>query len=473
MNNILLINYHVKNDTGLEKVLISEEFNVVAVKEDSSPADLPEGFTPRLIICHTGARDPGSRGETFFDLIRRYNPHDDAAVVIVSSVADPDLYLRALESNIVYHIHTPCSRDFLMTRLNSIIEQEGNPAKRDKSYTLKFSYRDLDYDISLSRGSMEKFFISLMENSAQQNAILNDIVFNDLKVSCITRNSEIIENKFVCPEGSISSEEGILEAFEKNEFRLLYQPVISLKDDSIHGFEALIRWDRNKVIISPDEFIPIIENSMHISRLGDWIADEASRQLKAWQDEIDTGKSLHININLSPRQFEDPNLCGSIYDIISKNGILPGNIGIEVTENVLMKDREAANLILLQFKSRGFNLYMDDFGTGYSSLSYLLNFPFNIMKIDKSFVQWMHFDRQSEEIVRSVVALAHNLSKHVVAEGVELEEHLKILREIQCDYCQGFFFSGPLDNVAATEMIRESFGKGKGKKMKGKSVSSG
>jgi len=140
-------------------------------------------------------------------------------------------------------------------------------------------------------------------------------------------------------------------------------------------------------------------------------------------------------------------------DITKSYNMDPENIIFEITESAFMEDMESANIILLTLKSKKFTLYLDDFGTGYSSLTYLLHFPVDTLKIDKSFVEWMHIDEQSEEIVRSVISLAHNLKMKVVAEGVETEEHLSMIREFKCDYGQGYFFDKPLNSEDAGKLL--------------------
>jgi len=258
----------------------------------------------------------------------------------------------------------------------------------------------------------------------------------------------------------LTEEETLLEkemyrALDNNEFELYYQPVINLSKNKLHGFEALIRWnDPQKGLVSPGTFIPIAEKSPIIIALGFWIVDQAAKQIKKW---IDDGIDFipQVNVNLSATQFLYPDLPDEIIAIINKYSIPNDSIAFELTESSFMADNKAANISLLTLRSQGYKIYLDDFGTGYSSLSYLLHFPVDIIKIDMSFVEWMHIDEQSEQIVKSVITMAHNMKMKVVAEGVSEEDHISMLKQWNCDYVQGYYYSKPLPQKAATEYIIE------------------
>lgn len=249
-------------------------------------------------------------------------------------------------------------------------------------------------------------------------------------------------------------------ALEEKRFRLYYQPVMSLEQDRISGFEALIRLvGEDGMILSPDKFIPVAEESSLIAPLGLWIIEEACRQISSWKKKFILESSLRVNVNISPRQFIFPDLTKNIFTLTEKYSIDPDDMGFEITESALMGDMESANISLLEFKSRNFMLYMDDFGTGYSSLSYLMHFPVNIIKIDQSFVKWMHIDDQSEILVKSIINLAHNLGLKVVAEGTDDESHIALLKSFGCDYAQGYYFSKPLNSDDAETFMNKYFRK--------------
>jgi EAL domain-containing protein (putative c-di-GMP-specific phosphodiesterase class I) len=267
-------------------------------------------------------------------------------------------------------------------------------------------------------------------------------------------------------KGKIQSPEssGLLQSYDidvlkkamaNGEFELWYQPIINQKSGFIIGFESLIRWidPDTKEIIFPDRFMPTIESYDFIIPFGFWIIEEACKQLKEWQTRYPANPPIRVSINLSARQFTCAELCDRIIEIIDAQGIDPSTIALEITESAFMDDMEAANLMLLKLKAKHINIYLDDFGTGFASLSYLLHFPVDVIKVDKSFVKWMHVDEQSEEIVRSVISLAHNLKMSVVAEGVETAEHAEKLKEFGCDYLQGYHFSKPLHRDDAVRFL--------------------
>lgn len=255
--------------------------------------------------------------------------------------------------------------------------------------------------------------------------------------------------------------ERLRRALDDGEFELWYQPVIDRAAGRLSGFEALVRWkdaDTGETVF-PDRFIPTIESDDIVVPFGFWIIEEACRQMKLWDAAFHCDPPLRVGVNLSAQQFNCGVLVEKIVEIIQRHGIDSRFLALEITESAFMDDMDAANLMLLKLKAEKIRLYLDDFGTGFSSLSYLMHFPVDVIKIDKSFVKWMHVDEQSEEIVKSVITLAHNLKMQVVAEGVEEEEHLTMLSEYGCDYIQGYYYSKPLSAADATSYI--SAGRGK------------
>jgi EAL domain-containing protein (putative c-di-GMP-specific phosphodiesterase class I) len=252
------------------------------------------------------------------------------------------------------------------------------------------------------------------------------------------------------------TEDDLLNALEHGEFQLWYQPVVHAATGAIAGFEALIRWKDPSTgeIIFPDRFMPVIEGNEFIIPFGFWIIEEACKMLSEWNTTCTEPGPLRMGINLSARQFTCPELVERIFKIIDTYNIDPSQIALEITESTFMEDMSTANIMLLTLRSKNIRIYLDDFGTGFASLSYLLHFPVDTMKIDKSFVKWMHADEQSEEIVKSVISLAHNLKMTVVAEGVEQQEHVDMLRSMGCDYFQGYFYAKPLCFEDATAYMK-------------------
>lgn len=281
-----------------------------------------------------------------------------------------------------------------------------------------------------------------------------------LDVDAVTAENAEFEylNRHAANEEKRKLEAELWTAFENKNFRLFYQPVMSLEHDKISGFEALIRLvGKDGKIISPDKFIAVAEESALISPLGLWIVEEACRQISSWKEKYIIDSPLRVNVNISPRQFIFPELTKNVFELTDSYNISSSDMGFEITESALMGDMQSANIALLEFRARNFMLYMDDFGTGYSSLSYLMHFPVNIIKIDQSFVKWMHIDDQSEILVKSIITLAHNLGLKVVAEGTDDESHITLLKNFGCDYAQGYFFAKPLPPQDAEEFLDKYF----------------
>lgn len=455
MTNILLIDNAITADDDLKGILSDNNFNVCVLKLPQHDKIDLEGFTPDLILC----RDPENRLNisSKSKIIRDIDAHFKTPIVIFSPIEVSSLYLEEVEAEFIYHITTPCTVEYLVAKLKKIMSDKNKKIFTGKKHSLKINYNEKDYNLNISEERLVSFITSIMENSSEQNIILNNVLHKNCKIKKMDSSGEVIDQEFFCSENNSGYGYRIYRAFEKKEFTLYYQPVMSLTDNSILGFETLIRWiDPERGVISPSEFIPVIESSQLIVPLGYWIVSEASNQLKRWQERFNSDRLPRMNINLSPRQFAQKDLCGRITDIIKKNEIPADLFAFEITESVILDDVETANLTLLQFKSNNYTLYMDDFGTGYSSLSYLLYFPIDVIKIDKSFVQWMHIDEQSEKIVKSVIELAHNLKMRVVAEGVETEEHYESLKKMGCDFGQGYFFAHPLPGEKAEKYLEKT-----------------
>ncbi|MDJ0846188.1 MAG: GGDEF domain-containing phosphodiesterase, partial [Crocosphaera sp.] len=242
---------------------------------------------------------------------------------------------------------------------------------------------------------------------------------------------------------------------DQKEFQLYYQPIFSLKTGKIAGFEALVRWNsQTRGFVSPGAFIPVAEETGLIVPLGEWILTEACRQIREWHERFPRTPNLIMSVNLSGRQFSQPNLVKQIKGILDAAGIEGDRLKLEITESMMMNNVEEAITLLNRLKELGLRLSIDDFGTGYSSLSYLHRFPVDTLKVDKSFVGRMEEGEDSHkyiQIVRTIISLGHNLSLDVIAEGIETDKQRKILESLSCEYGQGYFFSRPLsyDNAEA------------------------
>ncbi|NJN21801.1 MAG: EAL domain-containing protein [Leptolyngbya sp. RL_3_1] len=248
-------------------------------------------------------------------------------------------------------------------------------------------------------------------------------------------------------------ESDLLAAFDNQEFFLNYQPIVALKTGRLKGFEALVRWNSGeKGIISPADFIPVVEETGLILPLGEWIFREACCQLSKWQAQF-PDQDLKISINLSAQQFKQDNLFSKI-ELILKEFRLAGHfIQIEITESTIIEDSQAAYELMMRLKQLGIQIAIDDFGTGYSSLSYLHRFPSDALKVDRSFVSRMENSTEDYEIVQTIVTLGQKLNMHLVAEGIANQKQLALLREAGCEYGQGYFFSKPLSVADASEAI--------------------
>ena len=252
-------------------------------------------------------------------------------------------------------------------------------------------------------------------------------------------------------------ETDLRRASDRQEFLLYYQPVVSLQSGRIAGFEALLRWQHpERGLISPGESLPVAEEIGLLIPIGQWVLQNALRQLRAWQVEFPVTPPLSMSVNLSCKQFlQSGELLTIVDETLKETGLDPRSLALEVTETVMMENAEAALATLAQLKDRQLRISIDDFGTGYSSLSYLQRLPIDNLKIDQSFVAEMKSAGESLEIVRSIITLAHSLGKQVIAEGVETGEQLALLRSLGCEYGQGFFFSKPLETEAAGKLIAD------------------
>jgi diguanylate cyclase (GGDEF)-like protein/PAS domain S-box-containing protein len=247
-------------------------------------------------------------------------------------------------------------------------------------------------------------------------------------------------------------ETDLRHALERGEFRNFYQPIVALVSGEIAGFEALLRWQHpTRGLLGPSEFIPVAEETGLIRELGWWNLREACRQISEWRAGLIAYSHLTISVNLSAKQFLQPNLVEDIRKLLLELALPPKALKLEITESTVMADPLAAVEMLQQIKSLGIRLAIDDFGTGYSSLSYLHRFPLDTLKIDRSFISVMEDDGEGMEIARSIVPMANNLRLDVVAEGVETIQQVALLKKLKCKYGQGYYFSRPLsaEGIAA------------------------
>ncbi len=245
-------------------------------------------------------------------------------------------------------------------------------------------------------------------------------------------------------------------AIRQGELTMFYQPEVDLESSRIIGFEALVRWRHaRRGLLPPSEFIPLAEETGLILPLGDWGLREACDQMVKWRD---TGnprfQGVRISVNLSARQFEQADLVKRVRQVLEETHLGPSTLRLEVTESSLIDDEPAAAKTMRELGKLGVGLHMDDFGVGYSSLQYLRNFPFDTLKIDRSFIRGIAHDRESQQIVRSILDIARSFGLDVVAEGIEDAEQLETLKSMGCRSGQGFYFARPMDASSIDTLLQ-------------------
>jgi len=395
-------------------------------------------FSPDLLI--TAVHHSIVDYENQLSLLKAISDSFETPFAAIISRSRKEPYAFLIKNSITNIITSPVNKQHFLTYMEKFISAADFETTPDEDSIIC-------YDSACTES--EK---SLISNLVVQNRMLKD----NLKKSKPEEKFEKVHFERVNEHRAVENK--LWEAYENNYFKLFYQPVIALESGKLAGFEALIRIIHpEEGLIPPDKFIAAAENSAIIFPLGLWIIEEACRQINIWKERFELDTVLRINVNLSAKQFLHPELTSHIFEITERLQINENDIAFELTESAFMEDMESANIALLELRSKKFALYMDDFGTGYSSLSYLMHFPVNVIKIDQSFVKWMHIDEQSETLVKSLVALAHNLGLKVVAEGTDDESHIDILKECGCDYAQGYYFAKPLPAEEAGKFISDHF----------------
>lgn len=253
-------------------------------------------------------------------------------------------------------------------------------------------------------------------------------------------------------------ENDLRRAVQRDEFILHYQPIVSLTNGQIIGFEALARWQHpRRGMVPPGDFIPLAEDTGLIVLIGQKVLREACRQMQVWHQAWPQTRSLLISVNLSARQLEQPDLPQIITSVLEETGLPAHCLKLEITESVIMQNAEQAVSLVTQLHALGIQVSIDDFGTGYSSLSYLHRFPIDTLKIDRSFVSRIGVQGENSEIIQSIIMLARNLGIEVIAEGVETAEQMSHLKHLQCAYGQGFYYSRPVCGEAAEGLLDQMF----------------
>ena len=249
-------------------------------------------------------------------------------------------------------------------------------------------------------------------------------------------------------------ETDLRKALELNQFRVYYQPIVSLRSGQIVGFEALSRWQRPEGLVMPGEFIAVADETGIILPINRQLLYDACRQLRAWHKLFPSDPALTLNVNITPKQFAQPELASEIGKTLQETGLDPRCLNLEITETIAMADAKKSAVVLAELKQLGVRLDIDDFGTGYSSLSRLQGFPVDTLKIDRAFISRIDTDLATHEIVRVIVMLAHGLRLKVVAEGVETQAQVDLLKDIGCELAQGYFYSRPVAAETIEQLLK-------------------
>lgn len=286
--------------------------------------------------------------------------------------------------------------------------------------------------------------------------LLRDATAAMLQAKAIGRAGFVIFDKAMHQQAMarLKMEGDLRQALERKEFRLAYQPIVQLQGGRIAGFESLLRWEHPEYgLTRPDSFLEIATELGLMEGIGEWCLREACQQLKVWQVEFPRVRPLTVSVNLSVRQLMQGDVTSLIGDVLASSGVDAVSLKIEITESEVMKNPEAVTGMLKHINARHIDTCLDDFGTGYSSLSHLQQLPIRFLKIDMSFVRRLGVDDDALAIVKTIIALAHQLGRQVIAEGVETAEHLAILRSLGCEYGQGYFFAKPLPCEDITALL--------------------
>uniref|UniRef100_UPI0026253EB6 putative bifunctional diguanylate cyclase/phosphodiesterase n=1 Tax=uncultured Thermosynechococcus sp. TaxID=436945 RepID=UPI0026253EB6 len=271
-----------------------------------------------------------------------------------------------------------------------------------------------------------------------------DIAMYRAKLAGGNRYQVFSEEMHLMARDRLSLEVGLRQAIERDELTLFYQPIYRLSDNRLYGFEALIRWQHpTQGLLLPNQFIPLAEETGLILPIGDWVIWRACRDLQRWHEEFPQCE-LSVSVNLSSRQLMHPALAEQVLTALEQTQIPPHCLHLEVTESIGIDQPEQVRNVLLKLKAQGIKLSLDDFGTGYSSLCYLTNLPIDLLKVDRSFVRLITTTEEKHPIIDAIVGLAKGLKLQVIAEGVEHSHQVMRLRELQCDYAQGYYFSPAL-----------------------------
>jgi diguanylate cyclase (GGDEF)-like protein len=246
-------------------------------------------------------------------------------------------------------------------------------------------------------------------------------------------------------------------ALDTDDLMVHYQPIMEISNGQVTGFEALARWNHPRTgMMYPGQFLPLAEETGLIIAIDRWVLHHACEQTVIWQKQFPRLAALSINVNISSRQITQPDFVSYLKQSLRETGLAPGCLLLEITENTIMENFDQTAAVLQELRQVGVKIYIDDFGVGYSSLNYLSRFPINSLKIDRSFIHMMTEDSSYLKIVQAIIRLTHSLGLSVTAEGVETQEQLSQLRELKCEYIQGYLISKPINSQDAGKLLANS-----------------
>jgi diguanylate cyclase (GGDEF)-like protein/PAS domain S-box-containing protein len=340
---------------------------------------------------------------------------------------------------------------FLLEDIHSMQEVETIADRIAKKLDIPFSFESETIHVSASIGIVGISDKNLTADLIMRNA---DLAMYEAKSQGRRRYSIFNDETQFYKVNQLQMEKDLQSALDKRELFLVYQPIVDISNNTLAGFEALIRWQHPTLgIVQPTRFISLAEESGLILPIGEYILETACEQLAKWRAEIKAAKEIEVSVNLSINQLSDVANIDRLLKIVSRYNFPPHSLKLELTESVLAQNIELCSQNLEKFKAYHVELCIDDFGTGFSSLSQLNDFPFDVVKIDRCFVSRMGVDDKTYRMVAGIINLSHDLAYKVIAEGVETIIELDLLRRLGCDYVQGFYFSKPVTASEARELI--------------------
>ena len=428
MSKILVIEDEILTLDCIQELLEAENFQVIRAESGEIALEIAQIDLPDLIICDLML--PEMNGYEVLSSLRKNCNTGQIPLIFLTGKTKREDIRKGMEMGVDDYITKPFSPEELLRAIATQLK---------KRQFLEQCY--------LSKLPSEPNITNIREQLPQKPF---DIEYQSAATFAVFTQPYNDKNKI--PDSLVLAED-LRHAISRGELHLHYQPQISLKNGEIIGCEALLRWQHpERGNISPEIFIPIAEKSGLINPIGNWLISKACQQLKTWQQF--GFKHLKVSLNISPYQLNEGNLSQVFAEALERAKIAPQYLGIELTESSLVNNLKSATKKLNSLKSLGLYLAIDDFGTGYSSLSSLQNFSFDVLKVDRRFVDNIFSDYKPQAITKAIIHMAHSLKLKVFVEGVETKEQFDFFLHHQCDAIQGNFFSRPLSSEAFIQYLR-------------------